>query len=65
MLHAESQIQMKDLLRQQLTLQEEIKVKDNTIYIGKFISDRLFFITLVLDEVCCKAKRESIKLTYY
>jgi len=49
-LHSESQIQMKDLLRQQLTLQEEIKVKDNTIYI---------------DEVCCKAKRESIKLTYY
>ena len=38
---------MKDLLRQQLTLQEEIKVKDNTIYIGKLITDRLVFITFV------------------
>ena len=28
-------VQMKDLKRQQLELQEEIKIKENTIYIGK------------------------------
>merc|ERR1712130_460693 len=49
-LYSQCQVQMKDLLRQQLSLQEEIKVKENTIYI---------------DEVCCMADRESIKLTYY
>lgn len=34
-LFAECKVQMKDLLRQQLCLQEEIKVKENTLYIGQ------------------------------
>ena len=34
-MHYQCEKNMKDLLRQQLTLQNEIKVKENTIYIGK------------------------------
>ena len=33
-------VQMKDLKRQQLELQEEIKIKENTIYIGKSLVKR-------------------------
>lgn len=43
-------VQMKDLKRQQLELQEEIKIKENTIYI---------------DEVCCIAERESISFKFF
>jgi len=49
-LHYQSEKQLKDLLRQQLTLQEEIKVKENTLFI---------------DEVNCLADRESIKLQFF
>ena len=35
-LHYEANQQLKDLLRQQLTLQEDIKVKENTIFIGEY-----------------------------
>jgi len=49
-LHYESSQQLKDLLRQQLTLQEDIKVKENTIYI---------------DEACCLVERESIKFQFF
>ena len=31
-------VQMKDLKRQQLELQEEIKIKENTIYIGNVLA---------------------------
>ena len=37
MLH-DATVQMKDLKRQQLELQEEIKIKENTIYIGNVLT---------------------------
>jgi len=62
-LHYESTKQLKDLLRQQLTLQEDIKVKENTIYIGQLYLYRADFQLLFhSDQVCCMADRESIKL---
>jgi len=66
-LHYQSEKQLKDLLRQQLTLQEEIKVKENTLFIGKLLFDAFFrnFVTCFLDEVNCLADRESIKLQFF
>jgi len=49
-LHYEANQQLKDLLRQQLTLQEDIKVKENTIFI---------------DEAGCLVQRESINIQHF
>jgi len=49
-LHYEAEQHLKDLLRQQLTLQEDIKVKANTIFI---------------DEAGCLVQRESINIQHF